>query len=263
MHRNVRVVPYTPMVKYFRDLPKSRSGRLGVARALQGDPSELASLLTASVDKFAAYDNDEAFYPMGRTYPVEAGHELRRTIDVARRLEAGSVWTVRGDRALDFVYVDRELVPARTTGGAIFSPGGRPRLDLLLENAHDRTPIIGELKIGTDRDSFYALIQLLALASQLLTGSQRRRLHKWGRMRGAWADLAEGSVLDLYVLAVGRSGDTYLPELHDATQTIAAKLVELPEFARMIRRIAFLDAVGTPDGLRFNSVFAYSVERPH
>ena len=47
---------------------------------------------------------------------------------------------------LGFRYVDREIASARTTKDG---SGGRPlSMDLLLANAEDRTPIVGEVKLG-------------------------------------------------------------------------------------------------------------------
>jgi hypothetical protein len=74
---------------------------------------------------------------------------------------------------LNFSFVDRELVPTRTTHERFFE-NGEPancfrRLDWLLANAQDRLPIIAEVKVRNDKNPFSALVQLLMYAAELVT----------------------------------------------------------------------------------------------
>jgi hypothetical protein len=55
-------------------------------------------------------------------------------------------------------YVDRELLVQRTTSPAEWEDGrlnrGGVRLDVVLADAADRTPVVGELKLPGDMDPF-------------------------------------------------------------------------------------------------------------
>ncbi len=72
----------------------------------------------------------------------------------------------------------RELVPLRTSGQdantSALSRASR-RLDLLLAD-QERTPVLTEVKARGDQHPFYATVQVLLLASQLASPSQRLRL---------------------------------------------------------------------------------------
>ena len=88
-----------------------------------------------------------------------------------------AAWGVVDHPHLRFRYVDREIASARTTKD---SSRGRPlSLDLLLANAEDRTPIVGEVKLGGDQNAFYALIQALVQAARLSTPKQLERLRRF------------------------------------------------------------------------------------
>jgi hypothetical protein len=122
---------------------------------------------------------------------------------------------------------------------------------VLLANAHDRAPIIGEIKISsrhpaskaTDQNPFYALVQLLVGAAELATESQLARLRRHMRIE---FPLAESSRIDLYVLAVFETQATYYGELVECVDRVAPALLAAPSLARRIRRIALLriDEVG-------------------
>jgi hypothetical protein len=125
-------------------------------------PSTKKEVGTQSVESFERYASAEPFYPKVRTLDREAGRQLIRTVDVQARL-AGR-WHVENDPDLDFVYLDREIVLSRLMReqevGHPLAFEDQPRCDVLLANAADRTPIIGEIKVSsttpgskaTDRD---------------------------------------------------------------------------------------------------------------
>jgi hypothetical protein len=156
---------------------------LHIARGLTG--GALVDDFIESVATCQSYRNLQSFHD-GRLLLSETSHRPLTTAD----LKTASIawWLEAKDaevRALDgtslgLTYVDRELVPLRTSahGGATSARSRRSRrLDLLLA-ASDGAPVISEIKAQTDQHPFYALVQLLMLAAQLATPYQRDRLSK-------------------------------------------------------------------------------------
>jgi len=259
-----RTVPYTPMLKLHHEIPKlPRAEQLRRAKELAADAGELAHAFTDSVERFAAYDNpDEALAGSTRNPLTWDRETIRKTNDLAGRLERDGGLEVpeRADLAAD--YVAREASVMRTTGGAIFDDpaatgmaGRALQPDLLLVNRADRTPIVAEVKITksgtnqTDKNPFAALIQVLAAAAHLVTVSQYERLRRHFPDAEMAAPARGGPRLDVYLIAVAHDGRiTYMADLFEATRQISEKLVANNAVARSVRRIVFLDIApaGTP-----------------
>jgi hypothetical protein len=264
----VKQIPTTPLVRRYRDLgPMSQAQRLAQAREVLEQPELLAAEFAASVERFLAYDNvREHFYPPTR--PVwQAGAIVERTNDVVLALrdrggldpidapdrvtdhDAGPGVTAvqAGDLACD--YVDRELVVQRTTSPAAWDDGasnrgGGTRLDVLLADRADRTPIVGELKLPGDRDPYYALVQALTCASNLATPNQYARLRAHLRA-GRFPARESPPRLDVFVLVVEEPGREGLPpkgryanDLKLAAEALAPRLLVQPAITRYVRRIA-------------------------
>lgn len=168
---------------------------------------------------------------------------------------------------LSFSFVDREVALARTTGNAVFENDERSirvrRPDWLLANAHDRLPILAEVKVGNDKDPFYALIQLLMYAAELATPTQMTRLqrHYPDRFAAPASDkTAHGPVLDAYiVLSNYNSRSGIRQEILDTTNQLCQRLVGEKAISTYIRRIACLD-VTLDEGrkLRFRKLYSYA-----
>jgi hypothetical protein len=255
-------VPVTPMVKRYRALKAaSQRERLAEAQRLSGIPRSLARDFGASVELFAKrFDSDEDFYPPRSRKPLPKADGIGSTVEVAARLSGSGKRSVLGAEELSFVYVDREIVPARTTSGAVFDDG-KPistalRLDLLLANAKDRVPIVGEVKVAMDRDPYFALIQALTLAAHLATPSQRRRLSSvYGRQGKR---LATDGKLDVYLLfSRTPAAGTYWFDLREAARRLSSALMDDAMIDARIRRIAALDLDEIDGRLRISKRFAY------
>jgi hypothetical protein len=217
-----RIIPVTPIWQRYQELRgMPQKQRLAQAWQLVEQPEELATELLASVVAFTPYENaEERFYPPPRVQRQFAEH-IKRTNDVVLRLEAQghleptdaperlsehdadqTVTAVPAARmACD--YVDRELLVQRTASPAEWSDGRRNigglRLDLVLADSADRTPIVGELKLPGDMDPFFALIQALACAAHLATPNQFDRMRRH-LSRGRFAELAAPPRLDIWLL---------------------------------------------------------------
>jgi hypothetical protein len=255
-------IPVTPLVEEYRRLLKlSQAQRLERAEQLIRRPTSLAKAFRDSRQQFASFDHaDENFYdpvPPRTTLPKNP-KGLSSTIEVAARLSGRGARRVLGDDRLSFLYIDRELVPARTKSGAVFADGksirSGLRLDLLLANRHDRTPIIGEVKVAQDKDPFFALVQALTHAAYLSTPSQFKRLARVYSER----KIKAGKKLDVYLLlAQAPAAATYWFELREAARRLAARLVEQESMTGGVRRIAAVDLDLIDERMRISKRFSY------
>jgi hypothetical protein len=179
-----------------------------------------------------------------------APDQIDSTIKFAAWIADGMPRPVEPAPNLAFRYLDREISPLRTTRS---NRSARRSLDLLLANASDGLPIFAELKIGPDRPSYFALVQLLALAADLLPPSQRERLRRHAGASGLeWPDA--GPYADLYIISLNapRTG-AYRARAFTATKQISERLISDASFAAQIRRIAYLEAVPENDTLTFRT----------
>jgi len=247
----------TPLRDYYdalHSLKEYEQTALAEAHAL--DPTLLLRRFHQSLSAFNA-PTMEPFYDTTRADPDgyrTPPDQINSTIKFAGHICDREPRPVSPDVALSFRYVDRELSPLRTTGD---SRSARRSLDLLLANADDGLPIYTELKIAADKPSYFALVQLLALATDLLPAAQRDRLqHHAGAARLKSPD--EGPYADLYIVTLNAPATgAYRSRSFSATKTISEKLIADKRFSAQVRRIAYLEAVPEASGLTFRSRFAY------
>lgn len=255
-------IPVTPLADEYRSLLKlSQRQRLDRAEQLIRRPAPLAKAFSDSRQQFASFDHaDEDFYdpvPPRTTLPKKP-KGLGSTVDVAARLSGQGPRRVLGDDQLSFLYIDRELVPTRTKSGAVFADGkgirSGLRLDLLLANRHDGTPIIGEVKVAQDKDPFFALIQALTHAAYLTTPSQLKRLARVYSKR----KIKVARKVDVYLLlAEAPAAATYWFELREAARRLAARLAEQESITEVVRQIAAVDLDLIDGRMRVSKRFSY------
>ena len=258
-------VPGVPLLRYFREtLCKSPRGkdwgafRISEAERWLADPGALAAWFDESVEIVASeYRNYQPFHPTGHTFGyrgktgIRHGDELRYTVDVAARLAKRELWHVDGNSRLDFRYIDREVPLARAKPKPEQDPGSLLEVDLFLANARDRTPILAEVKIGTDECPFYALTQLLTQAAYAVTPSQRERLVLFGsRPDFVLLEAVDGTPArtDLYVLLVNPPENPPYGDLLTVAIALSRNLMRDPRIANRIRRIAWLKGAEPPEG---------------
>ena len=197
------------LVRHYREFKSVRTGgrlqvgnyhsqesRLRLADRYLADPSTLINMFRESVSQFREYNNpDESFVGEKRSAPS--------TVPVVEQITTGpkaAAYLARNQRHLsidnlgEYEYIDREVVPARTTNKKAAAMANRfddtnrsrsttaMKADILLRSLSDNRPTIGEVKVsssgGDDADPVYGLVQSLALASQLVSTKQRVRLNK-------------------------------------------------------------------------------------
>ncbi len=107
---------------------------------------------------------------------------INSTVDAVAFFESVDIVPVDNNKHLNFKYVEREVSTIRTTK-ATFNSGksgkssGTGGLDFIGLNSTDRLPILGEVKIDSDKNVFYALIQLLTYLSEICTANQIKRIN--------------------------------------------------------------------------------------
>jgi hypothetical protein len=223
--------------------PRTQAERLEQAAELASNPMAVAKMFERDVKRFRPYDM--------RKKQFHSGAKDRDTKDFARSSKTRMVAealieigekkvSVAREADLSFTYVDREIVSARTPGGIMRtfsgearSPTTAPKLDLLLAGG-DGLPIVGELKVGDDRDPFYALIQALAHAAMLVTPNQLARLRQ--HYKGAFS--GKGSKIGVYVVLVGEASGTNRPEFQEQATKLAEGLRKCKPFTRHVKRLA-------------------------
>lgn len=265
-----RVIPITPIWRRYQALRNlSQQGRLAEARRLIERPEEIATELAESVEHFASYDNrDDHFYPPTRAEQKFATG-IGRTNDLVLRLEkqkrlvptdapdrrtthdAGTTVIAIPSSQLACDYVDRELLVQRTTSPAQWADGRRNigglRLDVLLADSTDRTPIVGELKLPGDMDPFFALVQALACAAHLATSHQYERMRRH-LGRGNFPEQITAPRFDVWVLFFDAPGSQsgqppkgrFMADLQGAAETLAPRLLAQDAARSSLRRIAGL-----------------------
>jgi hypothetical protein len=247
----------TPLRDYYdalHSLKEYEQTVLAEAHAL--DPTLLLRRFAQSLSAFNA-PTMEPFYDTARANPDgyrSSPDEINSTIKFAAQISDGAPRFVTPTPALAFRYVDRELSPLRTSGE---NQPARRSLDLLLANAADSLPIYAELKIGADKPSYFALVQLLALAADLLPASQRDRLHHHAGEPQLKSPEA-GPYADLYIVTLNApTTGAFRSRSFSATRMISEKLIADRRFSAQIRRIAYLEAVPEGGTLAFHTLFAY------
>jgi len=249
---------------------------LALANEFTRKPSLVHDLVADSLAHFSSYENiGEGFH--GRSHDGTPSEDSLASPNPPQRL-VKHLWSEReGGKSTPsaaigtflFEYVDYEVCPNRTTGRPIFEDGVRARrgssVDLLLRSRADHFPAICEVKMATkdksDMNTFFALIQGLMYAVELLTPNQRTRLLK---VYGDRLSIPEqGPYADLVLILIGYDAahSQVRSTLHQRTEQLARTLMERPHaVSQLLRRIVCVDAKMTDgvngQGVRWRQLFA-------
>ncbi len=219
-------------------------------------PQRLALLFRDSVRSFAACGKrDEGFVSSNRLEeaPLPWRGFVEGTNDLTAALQHAEVGTVTDDPALNFRLVQREIVPTRALRAGARGGG---EVDWLLVNNASKLPVVAEVKIRNDTNTFFGLIQALMYGSTLSTGSQMERLK--AAYPGQFEfplDREEGAevpTVELYVVLHDTKGDDRFSEL---AKRIAEGLMKNSAVAAHVRQIACLDTVINDGRLTFRKRF--------
>lgn len=192
----MRTVPLTKMRERYFALKApgmNVSTRTVECEKLLDDVSPLVDDFVAAVHAWqnSSYDlRAEPFYPPGtRRVPKQRG-----TIIVTEHLKKHQAISVSSSSPYSFSYRDREISPLRTPRGRFSDNslatrsglGGIDYVGVTLDETP--VPVLGEIKVESDADPFYAFVQLLTYLSELCSKAQTARASTFlfdGRVSGA------------------------------------------------------------------------------
>ena len=266
-----RLIPITALrhlYRLLRDFPKEEF-QLSVAREFHRRPKQLAKLIVESRRHFKLYDNrTEGFHERSEplTEALRTNGKLANTLVQQLAALGSRAAKVRVARQCDFQYIDYEINPRRTTAskfenGKSGQSSGTGWVDLLLSNANDQTPIVGEIKADTDVNPFFGLIQCLMYAVELSTESQRTRLKEFYKNRFAAGSSGTEEVIDIYLFLLRYPEDQVSREFLTLTDQLSARLMADNTLGLgFIRRIVALENPMAEPALSAFSV-AFSHER--
>jgi len=183
----MRIVPLTKMRERYFALKApgmNVSTRTAECDKLLNDVSPLVSDFVSAVRTWrsSSYDlREEPFYPLGtRRVPKQRG-----TIIVTDHLKKQKAISLTSSSPCSFTYRDREISPLRTprgrfSDGSLATRSGLGGIDYVGVTL-DETPIpvLGEIKVESDADPFYAFVQLLTYLSELCSDAQTARASKF------------------------------------------------------------------------------------
>lgn len=268
-----RIIPATDMSHLYSVLKDFNATEFHAAMAHETERApvlrKLAQRFRTSVQQFSGYCNiDEPFYPQPRVdsrNPKEVENSGTTKLTELLRHQCAGIGNIANAPELSFTYVDREIIPTRTTGGARFSDGRKAktgkRLDWLLANLADRRPIIAELKVDDDKNPFYALVQMLMYAAELVTRNQAKRLTRHYEQLLIPGIDGQGDddlpSVDLYYILCNYNWRSQVrSELFETTERICECIMEERAVNSHVRRIACLEAKLNEQGqLSFHKLF--------
>jgi hypothetical protein len=181
-----RIIPKTKLRYFYQSLRSSEFNQVHrqvkICDNLIRNPDCLISLYADACNDFSRYSNvEEPFVPEeDKRKPLKRTKRVVKTENLLALFEIQRGLKVVRNSALDFKYIEREINPLRTTK-TIFETGVSGRrsgiggLDFIgINNEHN--PVLGEVKIRTDENVFFAFIQLLTYCSELFTNNQIKRI---------------------------------------------------------------------------------------
>lgn len=126
-------------------------------------------------------------------------------------------------------------------------------------NADDRTPVLGEVKVGRDKEPYSALVQLLAYIAHLSTRTQYDRLCSHfsdtgfpdadpPRFDGYLLLFRFGDRWDPTSAAFVPSPNTWLDKLLPQSKVLSAQLMDRNDITQHIRRLVCLDVTLDDEG---------------
>lgn len=262
-----RMIPLTALRHFYELLRRfpSFAFRLQAARECVRRPEQLQELVQASSDHFAHYENAEEPFHFRSQGELTADRFADDSIasHLLRNVIAGAC-SVPEAPLLDFDYVDYEVSPIRTTGsqfenGITGRRSGTGGIDLLMANRSDRLPIVAEVKVETDTDPFFGLIQALLYTVEMTSPSQMARI---ARFYGNHFTIPEdGPLVDVYLMLVTYPDDEKHAESLQLTDQLAGFLLtDGTPVARLVRRLVCLETSSVDKGtVAFTVRFAHQV----
>lgn len=180
-----RIIPITKLHYFYKSLARySVKRQTEICKELISNPDCLPHLYTNASKDFSRYSNiEEAFVSSyyERKQP-KFSKEITKTEHLIERFQKQINLIIKNNSSLSFKYIGREVSPWRTTK-TIFETGSSARnsggggLDFI-GITKNKSPVLGEIKIESDKNAFYAFVQLLTYCSELFTENQIKRIKR-------------------------------------------------------------------------------------
>ncbi len=211
--RSSVIAPITPLRQFYDllkllDVPTFRE----LAELYCKHPKSLIRLWNKSYECFEKYDNfAQDWGESNRRDLPKAPDQLSDVSDTAEFTVFLKNNPICLADDLTYEFVQRELNPWRTRGGrfcnnAPATRSGRGGMDLLLRSKSSGFPVIGEVKVASDKNAFYALIQVMTYAVEMATPKQMKRLQE--HKKDHFADLSDKSRrVEALILMVNHARD--------------------------------------------------------
>ena len=206
----LKVVPRTRLRKYYDSMIVLERAVLNAIADLYARKSVLfENLWNHSHKQFLTYNNPEKWQQSRRKPLPEFKGPLS---EVSNTNEFTSFFQKRGIAGSGYKFVDREIAPWNTKQG-IFTNGlpatktGKGGMDLLLQN-EDGLPVVGEIKVGEDKNCFFALLQATMYAAELSTPNQLKRLQR--TYSNVFTNLDQNSAIEVAIILVNPVRDETL-----------------------------------------------------
>tara|TARA_R110002072_G_scaffold7503_2_gene40964 strand:- start:762112 stop:762882 length:771 start_codon:yes stop_codon:yes gene_type:complete len=215
--------------------------------------TKLIKIFEESQVHFAKYSSNDSFTSASKrkALPSLPIHTIKRTNDFVAILESNKTNKINKNPDFDFVFIDREISPFRTTGGIKFETGksgkssGTGGLDFIGKNIKNGLPIIGEIKVGNDKNPFFAVIQLLTYLSELTTNNQLERIRSTNLFKNRTTKV-KSDIFYLYILLSNYNLNSPLKKkLLNESQKLAQKLKEIGN----IKDIVFIELNDIMEGM--------------
>lgn len=235
----MKTIPVTKLRNFYDSLTKlglTAQTQLCIIKDINNADKykRLIFLYEESKNHFKKYENiDEPFLPHSLSHrkPLPVNVEtISNTQDVISILQEKQKRNnkIKVDAsAYDFKYLEREVPTCRATHAmteeGIKGKSGSGGIDFIGFNCNDRLPVLGEIKVQSDQNAFYALIQLLTYLSELSTPNQIDRINKDNLFKDI-PNLTEKASFYLYILSVNTKLGGIKNEILTETQRLATRL---------------------------------------
>lgn len=223
--RQAIVVPITPLRKFYDFLKCVETESLEVLAAFYANnPAPLIRLWNKSHDTFKSYDNKNQDWgeALRMGLPNSPG-QLGKVTDTDEFTAFLKDNPISLNNNVKYAFVQRELNPWRTKQGffsndAPATKSGRGGMDLLLKSEGTGNPVVGEVKVNSDKNAFYALVQAMTYAVELSTENQLARLKKH---KSEFRNLApHNAKVEILILQINRDKDASRKNVADLIQKL-------------------------------------------
>jgi hypothetical protein len=235
----MKTIPVTKLRNFYDSLSKlglTAQTQLCILKDINNADKykRLIYLYEESKEHFKKYENiDEPFLPHSISHRkplpvnVETVSNTQDVISVLQEKQKRNNKIQVDFPAYDFIYLEREVPTCRATHAmtdeGVKGKSGSGGIDFIGFNCNDRLPVLGEIKVRSDQNTFYALIQLLTYLSELSTHKQIDRINRHNLFRDI-PNLTEEGSFYLYLVSVNTNLGGIKNEILSNTQRLAIRL---------------------------------------